>query len=139
MASLDRQILKDLALARREDATVLIQNQRFAAAYYLSGYVVECALKACIARQTREHEFPDKNRVNSNWTHKLPQLLGLTQIPDQRDFGGDPVLEKHWSLVSNRWSEDCRYEDKSEKEAKDLLHAVTDSDHGVLQWLQRHW
>jgi len=44
-------------------------------AYYLAGYAVECALKACIAKKTQRHEFPDKRRVDASHTHNLIQLL----------------------------------------------------------------
>jgi len=43
---------------RLKDAEVLLQKGRNEAAYYLAGYAVECALKACIAKQTKRHEFP---------------------------------------------------------------------------------
>ena len=33
------------------------------AAYYMIGYCVECALKACIAKQIRRFDFPDKKLV----------------------------------------------------------------------------
>jgi len=35
----------------------------FDGAYYLAGYAVECAIKACIAKGTRRYEFPDKRKV----------------------------------------------------------------------------
>ena len=39
-------------------------------AYYLAGYAVECALKACIAKLTDRHDFPDKNFAAKCFTHK---------------------------------------------------------------------
>jgi hypothetical protein len=36
-----------------QDAEALLQGGRYDAAYYLAGYAVECAIKACIANQTR--------------------------------------------------------------------------------------
>src|SRR5919106_3680906 len=41
-------------------------------AYYLAGYAVECGLKACIAKQVRRHEFPDRTTVNQSHTHPGP-------------------------------------------------------------------
>ena len=32
------------------------------AAYYLCGYAVDGRLKACIAKQTRRYDFPDKKQ-----------------------------------------------------------------------------
>jgi hypothetical protein len=44
-------------------------------AYYLAGYAVECALKACIAKETKRYEFPDKKRVDSSYSHNLDLLV----------------------------------------------------------------
>jgi hypothetical protein len=37
------------------------------------------------------------------------------------------------------WSEQARYEQKTESQAKRLYEAITDSKDGVLQWIQTHW
>lgn len=42
MATMTKQDWRDLAEARLIDADVLLQNQRWAAAYYIAGYAVEC-------------------------------------------------------------------------------------------------
>ena len=139
MAVLTRKSFQELALTRLDDADVLLRAKRFAAAFYLAGYVVECALKAIIARQTRRHEFPDKNRVNKSYTHKLIKLLEVAEVKAHRDFGKDSGLDSNWALVCNKWSEESRYDKVSPTEARDLLSAVSDPNHGVLQWLQRYW
>jgi len=66
---MDRTDLQILADARIEDAKVLLNGRRWAAAYYLLGYAVECALKACAAKQFRQHEVPEKTFVNDFYTH----------------------------------------------------------------------
>jgi len=40
----------------------LLRLGLFDGAYYLAGYAVECALKACIAKGTQRFEFPDKRK-----------------------------------------------------------------------------
>ncbi len=139
MTLLDRESFQSLALSRLEDAEVLVANQRFAAAFYLVGYVVECGLKACIARKTREHEFPNRSRVIKSYSHDLTQLREVAQVPFKEEFASDRRLEENWSLVGNNWSEQKRYEMAAKTEAEDLLRAVNDPDHGVLQWLQKYW
>lgn len=57
---MNRQQLKNIALTRLEEVEVLLKNRKYSGAYYLSGYVVECALKACIAKQTKRFDFPDR-------------------------------------------------------------------------------
>ena len=52
-----------LAKIRIKEAGVLLEKRCYEGAYYLVGYAVECALKACIAKQTQRFEFPEKSRV----------------------------------------------------------------------------
>ena len=54
------------------------------------------------------------------------------EVEKDRDF------EAFWVLVKD-WSEQSRYEIKDEAEARDLLTAISDAQHGVLQWIRRHW
>ncbi|MEL0589524.1 MAG: hypothetical protein U1V55_07060 [Planktothrix rubescens PR222] len=37
---------------------MLLDNHQYSGAYYLSGYVIECALKACIAKKTQQLPIP---------------------------------------------------------------------------------
>jgi hypothetical protein len=48
-----------LANDRIADARALLAAKRWSAAYYLAGYAVEAALKACIAKLMKAEEFPD--------------------------------------------------------------------------------
>jgi hypothetical protein len=50
---MNRRDLQTLADLRVTDGEKLVDAGRFSAAYYLLGYAVECALKACIAKQIR--------------------------------------------------------------------------------------
>ena len=70
-----RRDLRELALIRLKEAGVLLRNGKYDGAYYLSGYIIECALKACIAKQTQRYEFPDKTIADASHTHKLKELL----------------------------------------------------------------
>ena len=77
---MNRADLQQLADARVQDAEALLNAGRWPAAYYLLGYAIECALKACAARQFREHEVPDKTIVNHFYTHKLDLLLNISGV-----------------------------------------------------------
>ena len=65
---MDRSDLQVLAEARVVDAEALLEAGRWAAAYYLLGYAVECGLKACAAKQFNQYEVPDKTVVNDFYT-----------------------------------------------------------------------
>src|SRR2546425_2666201 len=58
ITQMTRTDLQLLAEERLSDAQVLLANGRFGAAYYLAGYAIECALKACIAKLTKAEDFP---------------------------------------------------------------------------------
>ena len=58
-----RTDLQRLSRLRARDARTLFAAGQYDGVYYLGGFAVECALKACIARKTQRHEFPDRNRV----------------------------------------------------------------------------
>ena len=62
------------------DAETLLKNGRWSSAYYLAGYAVECGLKACIAKQFREHQFPDLDTVKKSYTHSLVDLLRVSEL-----------------------------------------------------------
>lgn len=137
---MDRPEFQHLAELRLRDAVALMAAGRPEAAYYLGGYAVECALKACIASLTREHEFPDRRRVNDSYTHDLEQLVrvaGLAKSLEAR-AEADPSFRENWGVVKD-WAEASRYASRSLGEASGLLAAIADDDHGVLPWLREYW
>lgn len=83
---MNRIELQQLARLRIREANILFQNGSYSGAYYLSGYTIECALKACIAKKTKRHDFPDKDFINKSYVHNLEQLIGL------------PVLKTSWKI-----------------------------------------
>lgn len=72
---MNRFDLQKMAAERVADAAALLAAERYQAAYYLCGYAIECAVKACIARKTREFDFPDRKVVNDSYVHDLTKLL----------------------------------------------------------------
>jgi HEPN domain-containing protein len=135
----NRRELQALAEARLKDAQVLFQSRRFDGAYYLAGYAVECALKACIAKKTKRHDFPDKDLAQRVYTHDITRLLvtaGLEE-PFKQQFPNMPRLEAHWTTVKD-WSEQSRYEAHGRRKARAMLNAVTDPQ-GVLACLREYW
>jgi hypothetical protein len=139
---LNRNDLQQLADDRVSDAEALLNAGRWSGAYYLSGYAVECALKASIAKQTNLHDFPDKIVTEKTYTHDLIKLLDLAGLKLQLQLDTTPVanpaLGIHWQHVKD-WSERARYQQKTEAQARRLYQAVTDPTNGVLQWIKSHW
>ena len=137
---MNRNDLKLLAVTRLREAKVLLANGEYSGAYYLAGYVVECALKACIAKRTQRPEFPDKKRTDKSWTHNLEALLGAAELQAslQAESKSKPRFSSNWDVVKD-WSETSRYKNWNQREAEELIRAVSESKHGVLTWLKHHW
>ena len=55
-----RADLQALSRIRIAEARVLIERRHACGADELTGLAVECAIKACIVRNIRKHEFPDR-------------------------------------------------------------------------------
>jgi HEPN domain-containing protein len=134
--------LQRLADDRVLDAEALLNTGRWSTAYYISGYAVECALKACIARRTNLHDFPEKAVAEKAYTHDLTRLLDLAglklQLQIDTTAAANPALGVNWQHVKD-WSERARYQQKTETQARTLHQAITDSANGVLPWIKVHW
>lgn len=138
---MNRTDLQLLADVRVTDAQALFQAKRWAAAYYLLGYAVECAIKACIAKQFRQDEVPDKKIVDQFYTHRLDALLSLTSAKEALEGKAvaDSTFQVNWNTVRD-WNPGVRYVHSTDEiKARDMLSAVTDSTSGVLPWLKTRW
>jgi hypothetical protein len=138
---MNRADFQKVSTLRVSEAKVLIDNGYFAGAYYLLGYSIECALKACISKQVKQYDFPDKKLIIESYTHNLETLLNLSGYKNElyNGFKLDPVLEQNWATVKD-WKEDSRYNVTiTEKDARDLYSAVTQRKSGVLTWLIKRW
>ncbi len=139
---MNRADFQKLALMRVEDAKTLLDNGRYEGSYYLAGYAVECALKACVARQTKLHDFPPPRKVvEAVYTHDLDKLMSSSGLRSDFEAAAklDTVLARYWSVTRN-WSEEARYEREiTELMARGIYDAITDETHGVLRWLTKYW
>ena len=137
--SLRRKDFQRLAELRAKESGALARNKNEAGAFYLSGYAVECALKACIAKEARRHEFPPKvDYVRRVYTHDLEELLRLAGLEKQleTDAKANQSLGINWGVVK-RWSEETRYK-ASGLNGRDLYAAINGPS-GVLPWIKQRW
>jgi len=138
---MNRDDLKKLANQRLADASTLLENGCYSGAFYLAGYVVECALKACIARHTKRFDFPpEPGMIRKIYVHDLVLLVKSAGLEQRfaEDRQADAELDANWALVKD-WSEESRYRTWTLREAQGLVEAISDSRHGVLKWISRHW
>ena len=137
---MDRKELQALSRIRAREAKALLDAGLHDGAFYLAGYAVECALKACIAKKTQRHEFPDKDRVNKSYTHSLVELIRLAGLRETHDarMKSDPAFRDNWLIVVS-WSEDSRYLRNTAEKAQGLVNAVGNPKSGILAWLRHYW
>ena len=148
---MNRADFQQLAELRLREAQALLAADFPEGAYYLAGYAVECALKACIANRTREHDFAEKKVVIGSYTHDLGKLLDLAGLSDllKNDVVGNIELKLDWETVRD-WSEQSRYELYDHQlydsnpfgalhEAKLLIDAVESEKGGMLRWIRQSW
>lgn len=138
---MNRNDLKRLVRIRLREAKALKKARCPWGAYYIAGFAVECGLKACIARQTRRYEFPDKQRAFDAFEHspvKLVKVAGL-EVALRNELQTNPAFGAYWSIIT-AWSVHKRYETTTTaREAQELLDAITDPKDGILKWLEKHW
>lgn len=137
---MNRIDFQQIAETRLRESKALLAVGLSEGAYYLAGYAVECALKACIAKKTQEHDFPEKKLVNDSHTHDLGKLLQLAELKVELEAAmqANPTMQSSLDTVQD-WSEASRYEKRSAQEATDLLQAIDDQAGGLLPWIKLRW
>jgi len=137
---MNRVDFQHLAVERLSDAETLLAAGRFDCAYYVAGYAVECALKACIANKTKEDDFPPRE-TRKIWTHDLEDLLDSSDLETEfsEAIGRDSSLKGSWLIVKD-WSESSRYQNNNDRlRAEMVVDAIGNPQNGILQWLKKYW
>ena len=136
-----RTDLQDLAELRLREANALLASGNPCGAYYLAGFSIECALKACIARKTLEFDFPDKVLATKAFEHSPVKLIKVADLESDiaLQLQSNPTFFDFWSIVT-AWNVDRRYElNTTVGEAPKLINAIEDPANGVLKWLKNYW
>ena len=136
---MNRNELQRLAGTRIREAKTLFKAGEYSGAYYLAGYAVECALKACYAKEVKRHDFPDK-RVRDVFTHDLERLIILAGLKDELKAARklNSGFRAAWDFASE-WSEESRYSVWTKEDAETIIEAVNRRKDGVLSWVKRYW
>jgi len=141
----NRTDLQKLAQATLDDGLALLAVKRWGGAYYMSGYAIECGLKACLLRHLGESASVfgvegHLKELGKCWTHDLVLLVKLAGL--DTDFGlargANATLGAYWGVAKD-WKETSRYEEKTEAEAKALCEAISHKPDGVYLWIQSRW
>ena len=136
---ISRAELQFLAQSKADDAALLFAHARYANAYYLAGYAIEIALKACIANQFQQHVMPDKDMLRDLFVHDLNKLVTLAglrgALSDKRRLD---EFDANWTILE-AWRPESRYEIVQEAQSRAMIEAVTNEENGVLTWIKANW
>ena len=138
-----RNELKKISRTRFKEVKVLHSNRLFDGAKYLSGYVVETALKARICRILNS-DYPETGEIARSFlTHKFDNLVKLAGLQNTLDneLNANVNFKTNWSLVTS-WTESFRYKPigtSSQTDVQDIIIAIEDTNDGILTWIKRRW
>ncbi len=152
----NRLQLQNLAFLRMKEAQILLDNDCYESAFYLSGYAVEIALKAVICKNLGIDElFADAASVNKS--KEVNAAFGKLKIHDLDTLivfaGLYPKLQDRterlfeiWSFIDQMcWSEECRYLHRDSKWKQNItidklnVQGFLDTVNDFLKWIQQHW
>jgi hypothetical protein len=101
--------LQNIAQARIDDATALVECGRADGAIYLCGYAIEVGLKSRICQTLKWEGFPSNNAEFKDYhsfrTHNLDVLLRLSGLEQQTKV----AYLTEWSIV-RQWDPESRYD-----------------------------
>lgn len=138
---MNRNDFRALSALRQKEAKALLDSGHYTGSRYLMGYAVECALKACIAKNTKRYDFPPLNAPKF-YSHNLESLFELAGLKGafDADLAAHRQLNVSWGAVKI-WSEQLRYSSVplTEVQAKDFHTACVARKYGVLTWIRKKW
>ncbi len=137
-----KPVLKSLITRRIEDSKVLLNNHRYPATVYMSGYALELALKYRISSLMKLNAGFPENKTEFNLYHtdtkKVTLRNNINELRDIRHhklavllrYSGEQVnIETHfgtaWDFVKD-WSPEMRYSNSivRKQKAEDFLKYV---------------
>ena len=135
-----RAELQLVAQGKIDDAILLLNQGRASNAYYLAGYSVEIALKACIAKQIAGDAIPELNFVKSIYDHDLQRLMKVAGLSAElkRTQDGDRDFAANWAIICE-WGPDDRYGFTDLGTTQLMIAAVADATRGIFPWIKARW
>ena len=133
---MNRVDLQKISLIRLKESQILFGENHYCGAYYLAGYSIECALKACIAKKNVNHIL-----LKEFYTHALIDLAKSAELIEEiKTFSMLNIqLYMNWNIVKN-WNERSRYLSEISKiQAIDIINAIQSQQEGVLPWIMSKW
>ena len=133
-----RKLLQQLTKLRLKEAKLLLDNRNYSGSYYLAGYTIEYALKACIAKKVRQSEVPSKEFIQGFYIHDLNKLVKLAGLQTLLTTNTNANFAANWAIVKD-WKSEDRYKIFDETQANELYSSITSRSGGILKWIQQYW
>jgi hypothetical protein len=136
-----RSDMKRLARLRLREAEALFDAKLYDGCVYLTGYVLELALKARVCKVLGVAEYPAGSDERSFFhTHNFDRLRLLGGL--RFDLATvHPDLMTNWAIVA-QWKPEWRYDPlgtQDQNSARGALNALRDVPYGVLTWISKRW
>ena len=144
-----RAEFQTLATNRLNEAKTLKNAGHYEAAFYLSGYAVECGLKAAVCKTLQIDIFNMPTDLHKGFkTHRLDHLIVLSGLSNRLAL--DIAADMSLSIAANpfvnppsgvdrwqSWNEEVRYNvtDCSSAVCLDFVNNVE----RFITWLRNHW
>ena len=135
-----RQELQKLSCLRLEEAEALFAAGYYDGCAYLSGYILEFALKAAVCATLKVEEYPEARLKGSFRTHNFDDLRLLGGM-EKAFTPANPVRLANWSVAS-KWRPERRYEAGGTYDrvaAEEILDALRSYPDGALACISSHW
>ncbi len=129
--------LQEFAIIRRDEAQALLERSLPSGAFHLAGLAIELAIKACIAKRFEQHVIPDREFINKIYSHDLQKLLELASLDTDLNKASRG-MQHNWEIVK-AWTVESRYFLIEEKDAQEMIAALSEPPDGVFTWIQMHW
>ncbi|MEN9327832.1 MAG: hypothetical protein RI947_640 [Candidatus Parcubacteria bacterium] len=130
-------LCKKIARKRLSEARLLLSSNENSGAYYLAGYAIELALKACYCKQVGKYSYPPERKIYDQlYTHDLNQILTVSGVKPLFDntVQSNTKLQSAWEVAKD-WSEKTRYHIISKSDAKDMVASVEI----IVGWIETLW
>jgi len=79
-----------------------------------------------------------KTLAKNIFKHDLEELARHARFDVKQLGAADANFATNWALVKD-WSEESRYEPHTRIEAEQMIKAVQEPNHGVMQCIRQYW
>jgi HEPN domain-containing protein len=150
MAKITRDSLRVSSKQKMIEAKFLIDNDYIDLSFYLIGYAIEFALKACVCKNLdiddlfcENRQSKVKNELIAKFkTHDYESLIILSGLYKKKQEiqakNEELYLDLTYIFKKANWKPDCRYYPVSTKSKEDVIEFFKSAKE-LLKWIENYW